>query len=162
MWEFLEGFKNTFRIVGNYASLETRGWGLPLFACAWVIDTADLIACVAGPAHTDQLRSPKRTAHLEFQRLPFGLINASRVFTKLLKLVMALLRKRGIRTLIFLDDMLYHRRYGIHDLLKSRVWGEALGILPGLECIQCQGVRNWVPADIPLQLIVESGCEEVH
>ena len=47
----------------------------------------------------------KRTLY-EFQCLPFGLSSAPRVFTKLLKPVMALLRKRGIRCIIFLDDLL--------------------------------------------------------
>ena len=42
----------------------------------------------------------------EFQCLPFGLSSAPRVFTKLMKPVMALLRQRGIRSMIFLDDML--------------------------------------------------------
>ena len=42
----------------------------------------------------------------EFQCLPFGLSSAPRVFTKLLKPVMALLRQRGLRSMIFLDDML--------------------------------------------------------
>ena len=42
----------------------------------------------------------------EFQCLPFGLSTAPRVFTKLLKPVMALLRQRGIRSMIFLDDIL--------------------------------------------------------
>ena len=42
----------------------------------------------------------------EFRCLPFGLSSAPRVFTKLLKPVMALLRRQGIRTIIFLDDML--------------------------------------------------------
>lgn len=42
----------------------------------------------------------------EFQCLPFGLSSAPRVFTKLLKPVVALLRRRGIRCILFLDDML--------------------------------------------------------
>ena len=40
------------------------------------------------------------------QCLQFGLSSAPRVFTKLLKPVMALLRQRGLRSMIFLDDML--------------------------------------------------------
>ena len=42
----------------------------------------------------------------EFRCLPFRLSSAPRVFTKLLKPVMALLRQQGIHTIIFLDDML--------------------------------------------------------
>lgn len=42
----------------------------------------------------------------EFQCLPFGLSSAPRVFTKLLKPVTALLRQRGLRLILYLDDML--------------------------------------------------------
>ena len=42
----------------------------------------------------------------EFRCFPFGLSSAPKVFTKLLKPVMALLRQRGLRSTIFLDDML--------------------------------------------------------
>jgi len=42
----------------------------------------------------------------EFQCLPFGLSSAPRVFTKLLKPVVGLLRHQGIRLVIFLDDIL--------------------------------------------------------
>ena len=42
----------------------------------------------------------------EFQCLPFGLSSAPRVFTKLLKSVVALFRRQGIRCIIFLDDLL--------------------------------------------------------
>ena len=42
----------------------------------------------------------------EFQCLPLGLSSAPRVFTKLLKPVIALLRRQSIRCIIFLDDLL--------------------------------------------------------
>ena len=42
----------------------------------------------------------------EFTCLPFGLCSAPRVFTKLLRPVMAHLRFQGLRTVIYLDDML--------------------------------------------------------
>ena len=42
----------------------------------------------------------------EFQCLPFGLSSAPRTFTKLLKPVISLLQSRGIRIVIYLDDML--------------------------------------------------------
>ena len=42
----------------------------------------------------------------EFHCLPFGLSSALRVFTKFLKPVVGLLRRQGIRLVIFLDDML--------------------------------------------------------
>ncbi len=53
--------------------------------------------------HRKYLRFVWRGTTFEFQCLTFGL---SRIFTKLLKPVMALLRQQGVRSLIFLDDML--------------------------------------------------------
>ena len=43
---------------------------------------------------------------LEFACLPFGLATAPRVFTKLMKPVIALLRQRGFRLIIYLDNIL--------------------------------------------------------
>ena len=42
----------------------------------------------------------------QFQCLPFGLSTAPRVFTKVMKPVMSLLRQHGIRVIIFIDDTL--------------------------------------------------------
>ena len=42
----------------------------------------------------------------QFQCLPFGLSSAPRTFTKILKPVMALLRHKGIRSVVFIDDIL--------------------------------------------------------
>ena len=42
----------------------------------------------------------------EFQCLPFGLSTAPRTFTKVLKPVIALLRQRGLRVIVYLDDLL--------------------------------------------------------
>lgn len=42
----------------------------------------------------------------QFTCLPFGLSSAPRIFTKLLKPVVAFLRKKGIRLVIYLDDIL--------------------------------------------------------
>lgn len=42
----------------------------------------------------------------QFQALPFGLSSAPQMFTKLTKPVVALLRKLGIRLIMYLDDML--------------------------------------------------------
>jgi len=42
----------------------------------------------------------------EFQCLPFGLSSAPRVFTKLMKVPIAILRSQGIRLVIYLDDLL--------------------------------------------------------
>ena len=45
--------------------------------------------------------------HYKFQCLPFDLSSAPRVFTKLLKPVVALLRQIGLHLIIYLDDMLF-------------------------------------------------------
>ena len=61
------------------------------------------------PIHEDHkkvLRFRWRDTLYEFQCLPFGLTSAPRIFTKVMKPVMAVLRKRGIRCMIFIDDIL--------------------------------------------------------
>ena len=45
--------------------------------------------------------------HYKFQSLPFGLSSAPRVFTKLLKPVVGLLRQMGLCLIIYLDDILF-------------------------------------------------------
>ncbi|KZS06356.1 Uncharacterized protein APZ42_030218 [Daphnia magna] len=58
------------------------------------------------PAFRKYLRFLWRDRIFEFSCLAFGLAPAPRVFTKLLKVVMAVLRKEGIRLVIYLDDIL--------------------------------------------------------
>lgn len=71
------------------------------------IDLKDAYLSVPiSPQHRKFLRFPWKDSLFEFQCLPFGLTSAPRVFTKLLKPVMAHLRQKGIRCIIFLDDML--------------------------------------------------------
>jgi len=52
------------------------------------------------------LRFAWRDNLFEFQCLPLGLSSAFQEFTKLLKPVMAILRQKGIRCTVFLDDLL--------------------------------------------------------
>ena len=47
-----------------------------------------------------------RDSLLEFACLPFGLASAPRVFTKLMKPVLSILRQRGIRLIAYMDDFL--------------------------------------------------------
>jgi hypothetical protein len=56
--------------------------------------------------HQKYLRFLWKDNMLEFACLPFGLATAPRVFTKLMKPVVALLRQWGIRLIIYLDDIL--------------------------------------------------------
>jgi len=56
--------------------------------------------------HRKYLRFMWQDTMFEFQSLPFGLCSAPRVFTKLLKPVLAQLRHQGARVIMYLDDML--------------------------------------------------------
>ena len=56
--------------------------------------------------HQKFLRFVWKETMYEFACLPFGLASAPRVFTKLMKPVVGLLRQLGIRLKIYLDDML--------------------------------------------------------
>ena len=56
--------------------------------------------------HQKYLRFLWRDSLLEFACLPFGLASAPRVFTKLLKPVLSILRQGGIRLIVYLDDIL--------------------------------------------------------
>ena len=58
------------------------------------------------PIHRKYLRFNWRGQIYEFQCLPFGLSSAPRTFTKVLRPVMAILRQRGMRSIIFIDDIL--------------------------------------------------------
>ena len=71
------------------------------------IDLKDAYLSVAiWEEHRKYLRFVWNSQLYEFQCLPFGLCSAPRVFTKLLKPVLARLRHQGIRLIMYLDDML--------------------------------------------------------
>ena len=57
--------------------------------------------------HKKYLQFLWKDSLLEFACLPFGLAVAPRVFTKILKPVVALLRRTGIRLIIYLDELLF-------------------------------------------------------
>ena len=57
--------------------------------------------------HRKYLRFVWKGSLLEFACLPFGQSAAPRLFTKVLKPVVALLRRAGIRLIIYLDDLLF-------------------------------------------------------
>jgi hypothetical protein len=57
-------------------------------------------------SHKKYLRFRWKKRIFEFKCMPFGLSSAPRAFTKILKVVMAFLSKKGIRIIIYLDDIL--------------------------------------------------------
>ena len=71
------------------------------------LDLKDAYFCVKiHPKDRQFLRFPWKTNLYEFTCLPFGLSSAPRQFTKLMKPVVSLLRRTGVRILIYLDDFL--------------------------------------------------------
>ena len=65
------------------------------------------------------VRFPWAGKVFQFKVMPFGLASAPRIFTKMLKPVVSLLRKVGIRLIIYLDDMLLMAE-SPHQLIESR------------------------------------------
>ena len=73
---------------------------------------------------------------LEFACLPFGLASAPRVFTKLMKPVVALLRQQGIRLIIYLDDILIMAESSdlvLHQAASALNLLESLGFIVNYE-----------------------------
>ena len=58
------------------------------------------------PKHAPFLRFAWKDKLYQFQCMPFGLGPAPRVFTKIMKPIVALLRRLGLRIIIYLDDMI--------------------------------------------------------
>jgi hypothetical protein len=58
------------------------------------------------PSHQKFVRFQWQGRIFEFTCLAFGLAPAPRIFTKILKVVMAFVRKQGVRLVIYLDDIL--------------------------------------------------------
>ena len=86
--------------------------------------------------HRKYLRFLWKETLLEFACLPFGLALAPRLFTKIMKPVVALLRRAGIRLIIYLDDLLFMHatREGLReDMATARYLLENLGFVINLE-----------------------------
>ena len=86
--------------------------------------------------HRKYLRFLWKDTLLEFACLPFGLALAPRLFTKIMKPVVALLRRAGIRVIIYLDDLLfmYATQEGLReDMATARYLLENLGFVINLE-----------------------------
>ena len=86
--------------------------------------------------HRKYLRFVWKGSLLEFACLPFGLAAAPRLFTKVLKPVIVLLRRAGIRLMIYLDDLLFmnQSKEGLGlDMATARYLLENLGFVINLE-----------------------------
>ena len=61
---------------------------------------------------------------MEFTSLPFGIAITPRVFTKIMKVPMSVLRRHGIRLVVYLDDILLMNQslYGIKSDLETAVY----------------------------------------
>ena len=84
------------------------------------------------PDHYQFLQFQWEGKTYQFKCLPFGLSAAPRVFTKLQKPVVGLLRQIGVRMIIYLDDiLLLHQSLDLLEILVSQVCQlfEALGLL---------------------------------
>ena len=86
--------------------------------------------------HRKYLRFVWKGSLLEFACLPFGLTAAPRLFTKVLKPVVALLRRARVRLIIYLDDLLFMNQskdgLGL-DMATARYLLENLGFVINLE-----------------------------
>ena len=58
------------------------------------------------PHHQKFLRFQWKGKCFQFTCLPFGLVSAPRVFTKILRTVVGFLRNRGMRCVVYIDDLL--------------------------------------------------------
>ena len=86
--------------------------------------------------HRKYLRFVWKGSLLEFACLLFGLAAAPRLFTKVLKPVVALLRRARIRLIIYLDDLLFmnQSKEGLGlDMATARYLLENLGFVINLE-----------------------------
>ncbi|XP_066300381.1 uncharacterized protein [Branchiostoma lanceolatum] len=71
------------------------------------IDLTDAHFTVAiHPSHHKYLSFAWKNKFYSFVCLPFGVSTAPRVFTKILKVIVSHLRRKGIRLIVYLDDML--------------------------------------------------------
>lgn len=98
----------------------------------WLVKIDLKDAYLTVPIHPSQrkfLRFSWRKRSFQFRCLPFGLSAAPRVFTKLLKVVVAFLREKGIRLVIYLDDIL------LLNQSEKKVKAEAMAAIALLNCL---------------------------
>jgi hypothetical protein len=88
------------------------------------------------PAHRRKLAFMWDGEPWVFNALPFGLSIAPRIFTKVMKPVVAAMRQAGVRVIIYLDDMLFMAASeGAARTLSEKIMGflTRLGLLVNLE-----------------------------
>ena len=117
------------------------------------------------PSHRKYLRFRWKGEVYQFTCLPFGLSTAPHTFTKITKPVVSFLRGRGIRMVIYLDDMLFlHQEVG--ELVKIRHLTldllEGLGFLVNyqkseLSPSQCLNFLGFTINSKTMQILLPSG-----
>ena len=107
-------------------------------------------AYYAVPIHPESrkyLRFQFKGTTYEFRCLPFGLSLAPRVFTRILRPIVAKLRSEGIRTVIYLDDLLliHHQKDTLSEIfLYVRRLLSSLGFIVKLEKCSPEPTRRLV------------------
>ena len=89
------------------------------------LDMKDAYFCVSvAQEHRPFLRFVWQGRTFQFRCLPFGLASCPRTFTKLLKPVMAILRRVGMKAVIYLDDLLLmnESRQGLLNNRDTAIW----------------------------------------
>ena len=107
-------------------------------------------AYYAVPIHPESrkyLRFQFKGTTYEFRWLPFGLFLAPRVFTRILRPIVAKLRSEGIQTVIYLDDLLliHHQKDTLSEIfLYVRRLLSSLGFIVKVEKCSPEPTRRLV------------------
>lgn len=97
------------------------------------------------PSHQKYLQFRWEGKLYQYKVLPFGLATAPRAFTKLLKPVLAHLRKGGMRLIAYLDDLLIigkSKKEAEKAYLQTKALLESLGFVVNLEKSQALGTQT--------------------
>ncbi|KAI8500838.1 hypothetical protein Bbelb_216560 [Branchiostoma belcheri] len=129
-----------FQHVPNTSQL-LHGGRLAHFMQEWRQLTSDpwVLQCVRGTVDADSRRFLTfqwQGQFYQFQCLPFGVATALSVSTKVLKVPVAILRRRGFRLVVYLDDILVIGRS--REACREALWAATellsrLGFVPNLE-----------------------------